>query len=99
MRNASGVGFAVGGIVESGQNMVEQVLHAGADMFEVALRRRRQIGAALLAVPSGSEAVITEPDGKQTGFPSFPTSNRQDDELGFPCEKSSWTSRLFVLRP
>ena len=69
----SGVGLAVGGIVQHGQDVVEQVFHAGVDLFEIALRGRRQVGAAFRAVPADSEAiVVTEPRGEPEGIPQLP---------------------------
>ena len=37
MRRRAGVGLAVGRIVEGGEDVVEQVFHAGAQAFEIAL--------------------------------------------------------------
>ena len=43
-----GVGLPVGWVMQYRQGVVEQVLHTQPQPFEVALRRRRQVGATLL---------------------------------------------------
>ena len=43
------VGCAVAGIVQDGENMVEQVFDTRAKAVEIALRRCRKVGAAHIA--------------------------------------------------
>ena len=45
-----GVGFAVGGVVKGGEDVVEQVFDAQAEAVEIASRRGRQVRAATRAV-------------------------------------------------
>ena len=65
----TGVGLAVGGIVQHGERVVEQVFHAHAEAVEVTPGRRREVGAPPQAVPIDSEAVFAEPGGEHAGAP------------------------------
>ena len=60
----AGVGRAVGGIVQHGERVVEQVFHAHAEAVEVAPGGGREVGAALWAVLISAEAVVAEPGGE-----------------------------------
>ena len=57
------VGLAVGGIVQHGEHVVEQVFHAHAEAVEVTPGRGREVGAPPQAVLTGSQAVVAEPGG------------------------------------
>ena len=54
------VGHAVGGIVESGKDVMEQILDAQAEAFEVTARRGGEVGAMTRVF-----AVGTEPSGEE----------------------------------
>ena len=61
---SSGIGLAVGGVVQHGKDMVEQVLYAQPQAVEIVLRRTRQVGFARRA-----EAVVAQPRREETGQP------------------------------
>ena len=57
--------LAVRGVVEHGKRVMEQILHAKAQMSEVAFRRRRQVRPTSYAANVLPECVIAEPRGDQ----------------------------------
>ena len=62
-----GVGLAVGGVVQHGEHVVEQVLHSRAQVVKVALGCWRQVGTALRSSAIEFQAVVTEPCGEPKG--------------------------------
>ena len=54
-RERSGTGLAVGGVVQHGEDVVEQVFDAQAEVFQVATGGARRVGAA-------SRAIVITPD-------------------------------------
>ena len=55
------VGLPVDRVVQHGQDMVEQVLHAHSKLVEVTLGRSGEVGAALDSVSFKPQAVVAEP--------------------------------------
>ena len=64
----SGVGLAVGRIVQRGQNMVEQVFDARSEPVEIALRRGGEV-RAVLAGSIGVPRLVAEPCGEHACAP------------------------------
>ena len=60
----AGVGDAVGGVVEDGEDVVEEVLDAEAEGVEVGGRGGGEVGAAAVAAGAEGDVVAAEPGGE-----------------------------------